>query len=712
MPTGYLVTLGDGSLDPADVISISAVSFTTSSVIGAGTWTFSAIRISNGNTIVRTRPGDYYEASDGNVYFVPDNPPNPARITLTSANVDSAPAYSGGDPVDGTSGDDLIDSSYVDVDGDQVDSGSGTGTGGLDDIVLAGDGTDTVLSGLGNDTVYGGGGGDTIDGGDGNDVLYGDDEATPSEHLDWSAAGADESDLSAGFIQNTGEIDVTVSFNDDGNNTALFTVESSDTEYVGAGEPMNTSSAGYLYGTGDADTSTTTIDFAAAAGSAVLDEVENVIFRINDIDWAAGNHEDQVTVNAYDALDNLIPVTITPGTGDTVSGNTITAGPTSEGLGDEAGSALIEVAGPVSYIEIIYFNGITGTHGVGITDIHFDTILPVGGDDIIDGGAGDDTLVGGYGDDTLTGGTGVDNLTGGLGDDDFYVSQGDTATGGDGDDLFVLNDLAEAGSGTITITGGETGETVGDTLDFNGLLQSGTLSYSNSVDAGGGLSGSGVLLDGSTVNFSNIENIICFTPETLILTEQGERPIRDLRAGDNVVTRDHGLQPIRWISARTVPGTEKFAPVEIATSSLDGACRPLLVSPQHRVLVADRRAALLFGDSEVFMSAAHMVDGRLARRVAQETVTYVHMMFERHEVIYAQGAASESFHVADMGLAALSAASQHEMFDVFPELRSDLNRYGKTARRCLKRHEAVLLQDILRPAPNDIVQDGSVLSAA
>jgi hypothetical protein len=69
------------------------------------------------------------------------------------------------------------------------------------------------------------------------------------------------------------------------------------------------------------------------------------------------------------------------------------------------------------------------------------------------------------------------------------------------------------------------------------------------------------------------------------------------------------------------------------------------------------------------------------------------MMFDRHEVVYAEGAATESFHAGDMGIAAISDAAREEMFTIFPNLRSDPGVHGETARMCLKAHEAQLLLD-------------------
>ncbi|MGB5559439.1 MAG: Hint domain-containing protein [Paracoccaceae bacterium] len=627
------------------------------------------------------------------------NPNNAAGdIVFTYADFVSEPHI-----VSGTSGDDTIDASYAgDPQGDMVDSGAGTGPSGNGDVINAGSGNDSVAAGNGNDTVTGGGGNDTIDGGAGADTIYGDTNGatSTSEHLNWAGVDTDESSIAGGVTQNTGEMNVSVSFTNNGDNSPLYEVESTDTEYVGAGEPMSTTSGAYLYGNGLGATSTTIIDFAATAGSNLSDEVANVVFRINDIDAFNGNHLDVVTVNAYDADGNPVTVTITlpAGTNDTASGNTITAGNFLDSQAQASGSALIEIAGPVASIEIIYTNaedtltgGYTGTHAIWVTDIHFDTIVPSDGDDIISGGAGNDFIFGEGGDDTLTGGTGSDTMSGGTGNDTLNVAQGDTAIGGDGDDTFNLTDLGEAGSGTITITGGEGGETNGDTLNLNGLVDLSTLTISNPNDGAGGLSGSVTMLDGSVVNFSNIEHIICFTTGTRILTEFGERPIEDLRPGDMVFTRDNGLQPIRWISSRTVKGTGKFAPVSISPQSGFGGSRTLLVSPQHRLLYDGYRAELLMGQPEVLIAAKHLINDDTIRLAPQPEVTYFHMMFDRHEIVFAEGVVTESFHASDLGISAVSNRSRAELFEAFPALRSDTGAQGRTARRCLKRHEARLL---------------------
>lgn len=828
MPNGYRVFLGNNALDPGDSISGGLVSFTTQSIIGAGQWTWSGTY--NGQNFVNAQePGVYYLASDGFVYFVPDFGP---VTTLNTATVVSAPSYSLGVIVNGSDGAELIDSGFTDAQGDRPGTGA--------DRIVAGAGNDTVLSGAGNDTVFGGGGADSVDGGTGNDLIYGDmgqpTATAQSEVLRWSAQGTDGTNIASGFTQDTGTMRVSVNFTNNGNNNPLFQVETSDTTFVATGEPFNPTSSLYLFGNGDAATSTTTIRFAAEQDSGMSDQVSNLRFRINDIDWASGNHRDIVTVNAFDANGNPVTVRITPGTGDTVSGNTITANNRADEPNSPTGSALIQIQGPVSRVTISYSNGLNGTQAIWVSDLHYTTIpqLPgndtllggdgddtifgedgndslsggagndqlfggagndtirgdagadllsggaginqlfggdgndtflggsgadlmdggagmdfvdysasgagvsvnlttntlaggdaandtitggmdgiigsafndtlVGydgqgadwtnvfhggaGDDLLDGRGGDDQLFGGAGDDTIIGGTGADLIDGGAGDDLLYAGSGDTVLGGTGDDTILL-DSGALGGGSITIDGGQGGETRGDTLNLGGLAAFKAVRLTNTDPAA--LAGTATLRDGTVVTFSNMENlIICFTAGTLILTGQGPRPVEDLRPGDLVVTRDNGLQPLRWTGRRSVTGRGDFAPVRFAAGAV-GNARDLRVSAQHRMLLQSSAAALYFDTPEVLLSAKHMINGESISRAPCDSVTYLHLLFDRHEIIFAESAATESFHPGAMGLSALSEASREDLFRCFPGLRSDPGAYGQTSRPCLRRHESRLL---------------------
>ena len=99
---------------------------------------------------------------------------------------------------------------------------------------------------------------------------------------------------------------------------------------------------------------------------------------------------------------------------------------------------------------------------------------------------------------------------------------------------------------------------------------------------------------GGIGDITALEDFVCFTRGTLIKTDQGERPIEELAAGDMVLTMDHGYQPIRWIGSSKRAATGDLAPILIRKGAL-GNDRDLRVSPQHRMLLQGWQAELLFG---------------------------------------------------------------------------------------------------------------------
>ena len=74
-----------------------------------------------------------------------------------------------------------------------------------------------------------------------------------------------------------------------------------------------------------------------------------------------------------------------------------------------------------------------------------------------------------------------------------------------------------------------------------------------------------------------------------------------------------------------------------------------------------------------------------------EEVTYIHILFDDHEIVYSDGATTESFHPGEVGLSAVTSAAREEIFAIFPELRALPSSFGPAARRSLRRHEARLL---------------------
>lgn len=193
----------------------------------------------------------------------------------------------------------------------------------------------------------------------------------------------------------------------------------------------------------------------------------------------------------------------------------------------------------------------------------------------------------------------------------------------------------------------------------------------------------------------------CFAKGTLIEAAGGPLPIETLRAGDMVRTADHGLRPIRWIGHRTVSALTDLAPIHIAAGAL-GNYRDLVVSPQHRMLISDWRADMWFGLDQVFVAAKHLVNGTDIRQISARAVTYYHMIFDQHEIVYAEGIPSESLYLGEMTLSILDTPSKTEVLRIFPELQGGVPSID-TARHCLRGWEGNLLgQDkrtgVLSPA--------------
>jgi hypothetical protein len=195
----------------------------------------------------------------------------------------------------------------------------------------------------------------------------------------------------------------------------------------------------------------------------------------------------------------------------------------------------------------------------------------------------------------------------------------------------------------------------------------------------------------SRAAYSKIKNtLICFASGTHIMTDRGDRTVQSLVSGDKVITRDHGMQEIRWIGSRIVPAIGDMAPIVIKQGLLKNT-RDLVVSQQHKMLYKGSQAELLSGHSEVLVPVIDMLHNDGIYKIIDGFVEYFHILFDRHEIIYAEGAATESYHPNDYSLEGICDASRHEIFALFPELRSTPNVYGPTARTCLKPYESNLL---------------------
>ena len=130
----------------------------------------------------------------------------------------------------------------------------------------------------------------------------------------------------------------------------------------------------------------------------------------------------------------------------------------------------------------------------------------------------------------------------------------------------------------------------------------------------------------------------CFAAGTRIGTTRGEINVEDLREGDEVRTRD-GVQPVVWIGRRRIdlarhPNPERARPIKIRRHAFgrDVPARDLLVSPDHAVFYEG-----------VLIPARLLVNARTVVQVRPRAVTYFHVELPRHDILFAEGLAAESY---------------------------------------------------------------------
>ena len=269
------------------------------------------------------------------------------------------------------------------------------------------------------------------------------------------------------------------------------------------------------------------------------------------------------------------------------------------------------------------------------------------------------------------------------------VLANDTNTGGGTLTITQINGIDVVAGDTVTLT---TGQTV--TLNANGTI---TIVGDGDIED---INFTYTASDGtnSDTAFVNVSSIPCFVAGTLIQTVDGDKPVEQIKAGDLVITRDEGPRPVRWIGCREVMAEGDFAPIRIRAGTF-GTHGDLLLSPQHRVLVCDSLAELLFGEGEVLIAAKDLLNDRSVTRQCGGAVTYVHLMFDRHQVIYSEGLPTESFLPGPQTTNLFEQPVVDEICTIFPELDPTTgDGYGATARRTLRRFEAQLLMANARAA--------------
>ena len=209
--------------------------------------------------------------------------------------------------------------------------------------------------------------------------------------------------------------------------------------------------------------------------------------------------------------------------------------------------------------------------------------------------------------------------------------------------------------------------------------------------------------------FYESHSVPCFSAGTLIDTTDGRVAVEEIAAGCNVLTLDHGPQPVLWagkrkVSARAALRDDGVRPITFAVDAFDTGApdRPLSLSGDHRVLLEGADIQYHFGEDEVLAAARHIPrTGDTGGEV--HPITYHHLLFSRHEVIRANGLWCESLF---LGKQALLRLSTRDRWTIDALLDGAWDR-GRTARRCLKNWECrVLTRRRTVPQP-DVLSGGA-----
>lgn len=606
------------------------------------------------------------------------------------------------EPVYGTDGNDNMIVGYTDANGNMVTDGA--------DLIIAGDGDDNINAGDGNDTIYAGAGNDVIDDWNGDDLVYagdGNDTANVSVGNDtyymeggddlvnvWDNAGHNTFYGGDGFdtldFQNWQSTSgASVTFTDDGAGT--FSHFNGAT--TGTFEEFEFVSGTAYSDTLDASMTTSGIMLDGAGGNDIIiggsgDDLllggagDDVIFGGDGDDFIGGESGDD-TIYGGAGSDSLY--------GD--DGNDVLYGNGIEATFDPAAHAPTHTGAATTFTlennstetlhlywinydgELVLYETLApGDSAVqptfeGHNWVLYDaasgqplqylgnpadgaTITYVPDNNLLDGGAGNDTLFGGAGNDVLIGGAGNDLITTGAGADTVSLQDGggtDTITdfdmtlvGGKTTDQLDVSNLTNASGGPVTwldvVVTDTNGDGTGDAiLTFPG---------SESV----------ILLGVSPDQVDEKQELFqlgipCFAAGSPILTPSGPRAVETLARGDLVQTQD-GPAPLIWAGSRSLGPADLASdpgqrPIHFAAGAI-GNNLPLRLSPQHAVQIVGSDG------SPVLVRAKHLAEAgvrgvRIARCV--QSVSYHHLLLERHSTLSAAGAIVESMYPGRMALA-------------------------------------------------------------
>jgi len=206
----------------------------------------------------------------------------------------------------------------------------------------------------------------------------------------------------------------------------------------------------------------------------------------------------------------------------------------------------------------------------------------------------------------------------------------------------------------------------------------------------------------------------CFSRGTLISTPEGEVLVEALAIGAAVMTLGGQARPIRWIGRRAydgrfIAGNRKVLPIRIAADAMAPGvpARDLYLSPEHSLYI-----------DGVLVQAKDLVNGAtIVQADGIDRVEYFHLELDDHDVIFADGAAAETFVDCDNRLMFANGAEYARLYpdDERPRWKFCAERLGWDSdeltdiRAALLWRAAALGHDLDRDPDLHLIVDGAVI---
>ena len=168
-----------------------------------------------------------------------------------------------------------------------------------------------------------------------------------------------------------------------------------------------------------------------------------------------------------------------------------------------------------------------------------------------------------------------------------------------------------------------------------------------------------------------------------VSTSEGDLPLARLQPGVEVLTRDNGFQPLRWVGKADLGWTAlrrdpRLKPVVIRRDSF-GPGLPetdLMLAPKQRVFVP---GAALADDGEAahgFVPACELLQDENLPNIEAIGATYVNFFCNRTEMVQMNGLWVEALNPFETGLNTAQSARREELQELHPAL----GKHGDSAR--------------------------------